>query len=147
MFYIEGEGIDNAAVEERIARILSYLGKDGDFSVHFISDDEIRKLNSEYRGKDEPTDILTFAISDGDSFPEVEGEPLDLGDVFISLESMRRNAAAFSVTEDEELSRLLIHGILHLLGYDHATKDFSAEPMLIRQEEMMRTLGFVHDIG
>ena len=55
---------------------------------------------------------------------------------------MHRNAKAFSVSDDEELHRLLIHGVLHLLGYDHATNDFSTEPMLIKQEGMMRELGF-----
>ena len=137
-----GSGIDEKAVSEALDSILSYLGESGDFSLHFVSDDEIRALNRDYRGKDEPTDILTFALSDGEAFPSFEGEERELGDVFISLESMRRNASAFSVPEDEELHRLLIHGLLHLLGFDHATNDFASEPMLIRQEEMMRSLGF-----
>ena len=55
---------------------------------------------------------------------------------------MRRNAASFSVSEEEELRRLLVHGILHLLGYDHATNDFASEPMLMKQEKMMADLGF-----
>ena len=142
MFYIEGEGIDEADVTAAVERILSYLGEDGDFSIHFVSDEEIRALNRSYRDKDEATDILTFALSDGDAFPEIEGEEKELGDIFISLESMHRNAEAFSVSDDEELHRLLIHGILHLLGYDHATNDFSTEPMLIKQEGMMKELGF-----
>ena len=137
-----GSGIDEKAVSEALDSILSYLGESGDFSLHFVSDDEIRALNRDYRGKDEPTDILTFALSDGEAFPSFEGEERELGDVFISLESMRRKASAFSVPEDEELHRLLIHGLLHLLGFDHATNDFASEPMLIRQEEMMRSLGF-----
>ena len=142
MFYIEGEGIDEADVTAAVERILSYLGEDGDFSIHFVSDEEIRALNRSYREKDEATDILTFALSDGDAFPEIEGEEKELGDIFISLESMHRNADAFSVSDDEELHRLLIHGVLHLLGYDHATNDFSTEPMLIKQEGMMKELGF-----
>ena len=142
MFYIEGEGIDEADVTAAVERILSYLGEDGDFSIHFVSDEEIRALNRSYREKDEATDILTFALSDGDAFPEIEGEEKELGDIFISLESMHRNAEAFSVSDDEELHRLLIHGVLHLLGYDHATNDFSTEPMLIKQEGMMKELGF-----
>ena len=142
MFYIEGEGIDEADVTAAVERILSYLGEDGDFSIHFVSDEEIRALNRSYRDKDEATDILTFALSDGDAFPEIEGEEKELGDIFISLESMHRNAEAFSVSDDEELHRLLIHGVLHLLGYDHSTNDFSTEPMLIKQEGMMKELGF-----
>ena len=143
MYYIEGGSIDEKAVGSIVDRILSYLGAEGDFSIHFVTDSEIRSLNNDYRSRDEATDILTFALSDGEAFPEVEGEEKELGDIFISLESMKRNAEAFSVPEDEELHRLLIHGILHLLGYDHATNDFQSEPMLIRQEEMMRELGFI----
>ena len=143
MYSIYAEpGIDEREVAEALDSILSYLDESGEFSLHFVSDDEIRDLNRDYRGKDEPTDILTFALSDGEAFPTFEGEERELGDIFISLESMRRNAAAFSVPEDEELKRLLIHGTLHLLGFDHATNDFASEPMLIRQEEMMRSLGF-----
>ena len=143
MYSIYAEpGIDEREVSEALDSILSYLDESGEFSLHFVSDDEIRAFNRDYRGKDEPTDILTFALSDGEAFPTFEGEERELGDIFISLESMRRNAAAFSVPEDEELKRLLIHGTLHLLGFDHATNDFASEPMLIRQEEMMRSLGF-----
>ena len=143
MYSIYAEpGIDEREVSEALDSILSYLDESGEFSLHFVSDDEIRALNRDYRGKDEPTDILTFALSDGEAFPTFEGEERELGDIFISLESMRRNAAAFSVPEEEELKRLLIHGTLHLLGFDHATNDFASEPMLIRQEEMMRSLGF-----
>ena len=60
--------------------------------------------------------------------------------MFISMDAMRRNAAEFSVSEDEELFRLLVHGILHLQGYDHKTNDFSSEPMLIRQEEIIQAI-------
>ena len=142
MFYIEGEGIDEKSIESAVSQILSYLDADGDFSIHFVTDDGIRALNREYRDKDEATDILTFALSDGEAFPEIEGKEKELGDIFISLESMRRNAASFSVSEEEELRRLLVHGILHLLGYDHATNDFASEPMLMKQEKMMADLGF-----
>ena len=63
MFYIEGEGIDEADVTAAVERILSYLGEDGDFSIHFVSDEEIRALNRSYRDKDEATDILTIYSS------------------------------------------------------------------------------------
>lgn len=141
MHYIEGIEDENR-IEEILNSILSYLGEDGDFSLHFITDEEIRDLNREYRGMDNPTDILTFAINDGEEFPMPEEEK-ELGDVFISLDSMRRNAESFGVDEDEELKRLLVHGILHLEGYDHSSNDFASEPMLIRQERIMKELGFL----
>ncbi len=145
MHYIEdGMGcIDAGQVDAWISSILSYLGEDGDFSLHFISDDEMRELNSQYRGKDEPTDILTFAINDGDAFPSFEGEEKELGDIFISIDSMNRNADSLSVDRSEELRRLLVHGILHLRGMDHSTNDFSSEPMLMEQERIMADLGFL----
>lgn len=145
MHYIEdGMGcIDAGQVDAWISSILSYLGEDGDFSLHFISDDEMRELNSQYRGKDEPTDILTFAINDGDAFPSFEGEEKELGDIFISIDSMNRNADSLSVDRSEELRRLLVHGILHLCGMDHSTNDFSSEPMLMKQERIMADLGFL----
>ena len=94
MHYIEDESgnVDTEQVGKWVDAVLSYLEEDGDFSLHFISDEEMRILNREYRGKDEPTDILTFAINDGEEFPSFEGEEKELGDVFISIDSMHRNA-------------------------------------------------------
>ncbi len=145
MYYIEdnSSSVNLESVREWLDKILSYLSESGDFSLHFISDEEMRALNKEYRDKDEPTDILTFAINDGFDFPSVEGEERELGDVFISLDSMKRNAKMLGVDESEELRRLLVHGVLHLRGMDHQTNDFSSEPMLIEQERIMKDLGFL----
>ncbi len=129
--------------EEKIGMYLDLFSKElslkGDYSVSFVSDDEIRELNFEYRGKNECTDILTFAFADTDPFPNPEGS-VELGDIFISLASMKRNAEAFGVSEDEELRRLLLHGLLHLMGYDHKSNDFEKEEMLIKQEEILSRL-------
>ena len=140
MFEVYGaEGVDKEAIEKDLSSILSIIGDNGDFSVHFVSNDEIKELNKVYRDKDEATDILTFTLSDGCEFPVVEESP-ELGDIFISLESMKRNAEAFCVDAGEELRRLLIHGILHLNGFDHKTNDFTSEPVLIRQEALIDQL-------
>ena len=64
----------------------------------------------------------------------------EMGDIFISLDTMRRNAEEFGVGEEEELSRLLLHGILHLRGLDHKTNDFEKEEMLKEQEEVLTKL-------
>lgn len=144
MYYVEDENsaIDKEKLEKDIDALLSYLEETGDFSIHFISDDEMRVLNRDFREKDEPTDILSFAINDGEAFPFEEGEEKDLGDIFISVESMRRNASSFGVSDGEELRRLLVHGLLHLRGMDHETNDFASEPMLIEQERIMHALGW-----
>ena len=150
MYYMEiAENItvDESLVKETLDKILSYLDENRDFSLSFIDDVEMRDLNFEYRGIDSPTDILTFAINDGEEFPIVfeedgfEDLEEEMGDVFISLESMHRNAVEFGVSDEEELKRLLVHGVLHLRGLDHATNDFASEPMLIEQERIMAELG------
>ena len=142
MYYIENEegAVDTSEVEKDLDALLAYLDEDGDFSIHFITDEEMRNLNNSFRGKDEPTDILSFAINDGDEFPSMEGEEREIGDIFISVESMKRNAESFSVSAGEELRRLLVHGLLHLRGMDHSSNDFSSEPMLIEQERIMKAL-------
>ena len=142
MYYIENEegAVDTSEVEKDLDALLAYLDEDGDFSIHFITDEEMRNLNNSFRGKDEPTDILSFAINDGDEFPSMEGEEREIGDIFISVESMKRNAESFSVSAGEELRRLLVHGLLHLSGMDHSSNDFSSEPMLIEQERIMKAL-------
>jgi probable rRNA maturation factor len=139
-------------VLSRLQKILAELGKEScEFSVSFVSDDSIQELNKTYRGKDEPTDILSFVqmddVQDFD-WPDLEYEEAEegedgntiLGDIVISLDTLQRNAQSFTVSPDEELFRLLIHGILHLLGGDHETNDES-EPMLIQQEEILSRLG------
>ncbi len=144
MYYIENddERIDEEEVKKSLDIFLGYLNEKRDFSLNFISDDEIQALNKEYRGIDTPTDILTFALQDGDEFPTF-GEAEELGDIFISIDSMKRNAIDFKVSEDEELKRLLLHGILHLRGLDHKSNDFLTEPMLIEQERILKALGMV----
>ncbi len=139
MYTLETNGfeIDGEKIGKSLDYFIKRINLDGNFSVTFVSDEEIEELNREYREKDEPTDILTFALSDGDEFPNPEGEK-ELGDVFISLESMRRNAREFEVPDDEELERLLLHGLLHLSGMDHKSNDFSSEEMLLLQEKILR---------
>ena len=143
MYYIENNDsrINVDDISKALDVLLDYLDEKRDFSLHFVSDDEIQELNREYRNIDSPTDILTFAINDGDEFPIVDEEEEELGDVFISIDSMQRNAKEFSVKEEEELKRLLLHGLLHLRGMDHKTNDFNTEPMLIEQEKILKALG------
>ena len=113
----------------------------------FVTDEEIRNLNREYRDLDMPTDILTFRLDDTPSFPiSFDEEEMmvpdeeEMGDIFISLDTMRRNALEFGVREEEELSRLLLHGLLHLRGLDHKTNDFDKEEMLKEQESVLAKL-------
>jgi len=104
-----------------------------DLSVLFCDDQAIRALNKKYRNIDEATDVLSFALG------ETEGQRFLPGDIAISLETLEENARRFGVSPDEELRRLLIHGILHLGGMDHASND-KEEPMLALQEKILEEL-------
>ena len=150
MYYVENETeekVDLKEVRAILKKIVSYYGEKRDFYVTFVTDSEIQELNKEYREIDAPTDILTFRLDDTPSFPiSFEDEDVDflnneeMGDIFISLDTMRRNAEEFGVREEEELSRLLLHGILHLRGLDHKTNDFEKEEMLKEQEDVLAKL-------
>jgi probable rRNA maturation factor len=118
--------------------VLDRLGLDGwDLAAVFCGDAYIRGLNARFRGKDEATDVLSFSL--GETVEE-NGETRYLpGDIVISLETLTENAGYFQVSPDEELRRLLIHGILHLNGMDHAT-NADIEPMLALQEALLSEL-------
>jgi probable rRNA maturation factor len=110
-----------------------------ELSVLFCGNQFIQSLNLRYRGIDSPTDILSFP------YLQLEGEMtgdeslVPAGDIVISLEEMQANAEQAGVGAEEELRRLLIHGILHLAGFDHATNEES-EPMLRQQEALLKEL-------
>jgi probable rRNA maturation factor len=145
---VRAEEVPPPAWENRLhaysLRILDCLRRDGwDLSVLLCNNAYIRSLNARFRNKDEATDVLSFTlgttVSDDDT-----GESRYLpGDVVISLESLAENAEYFHVSQDEELRRLLIHGILHLDGYDHDTND-RTEPMLQLQERLLVQLAGEH---
>ncbi len=120
-------------------RVLAHRGEDGwDLSFLLCGDGTMRSLNSQYRGKDESTDVLSFEL--GETVEDEDGsERWAAGDIAISLETLKKNAEYFSVSEDEELRRLVIHGILHLSGMDHEDND-AARPMLALQERILADL-------
>lgn len=118
------------------------------FSVSFIDEDQMHSLNLQYRGIDDSTDILSFAVRDGnDDFAFISGRGRyeNIGDILICPEVCIRNAQIFNITAREELHRLLVHGVLHLSGMDHLSND-ATEPMLIHQEDIMNKL-FINPKG
>jgi rRNA maturation RNase YbeY len=118
-------------------RLLSALGLDGaELSVLLVSDAEMRRLNRTYRGKDRSTDVLAFAQAEGEG-----GAPAGLlGDVVISVDTAKRQAAARGASIGRESERLLIHGVLHLLGYDHERSAVEARRMQRRERLLARRL-------
>lgn len=126
------------AAKRFMLTVLDQLQRDNwDLSVLFCRDPYIRSLNERFRQQDEATDVLSFAL--GETITEA-GELRYLpGDIIISLETLAENARYFKVSEDEELRRLLIHGMLHLDGWDHVTNG-THEPMLQLQEHLLAEL-------
>lgn len=121
-----------------LEEVLKSVGlKDVEFSVSFVDEDHMHDMNLEYRGIDDSTDILSFAAQDEDpsgiTFVNGDLSQTVLGDILICPNVMARNAQTFGVPVQEELRRLLIHGVLHLSGENHETNDAS-EPMLVKQE-------------
>jgi probable rRNA maturation factor len=109
---------------------------DAELSVLLVSDREIHRLNRDWRGKDRPTDVLSFSQQEGDG-PAPVGL---LGDVVISVDTARRQAGERGVSLADESERLLIHGVLHLLGYDHERSSAEARRMQRRERLLARRL-------
>ena len=110
-------------------------------SVLFTDDVKMQELNKTYRSKDKPTDVLSFSMRDGDEFPSVE-EVENLGDIIVSVDTAMRQAKEFGVSIEDEIKRLLVHGCLHLLGYEHeGVSDERAREMFDRQEEVLAGIG------
>ncbi len=101
-------------------------------SVAVTTDAEIHALNRRYAAEDRPTDVLAFSQEEGEAFVSAPDELRHLGDVVISLETAERQAAEAGHDLDAEMAHLLAHGILHLLGYDHAA---AAEEREMRERE------------
>jgi probable rRNA maturation factor len=101
--------------------------RDAMLSIAFVTSAAIAKLNRQYLGHTGPTDVISFSF----------GEPL-VGDIYISPDVARRNASQFGVGIREELTRLVIHGVLHVTGHDHPADARSASPMWKRQERLVR---------
>lgn len=115
-----------------------------ELSISFVSDDEIQKMNQEYRGIDAPTDVISFALEDeaeGEiAFERICGMPVLLGDLIISMDTMKKQAVEYGHSEARELGFLALHGFLHLLGYDHMNET-DEKKMFGRQDELLAAFG------
>jgi probable rRNA maturation factor len=103
----------------------------GEVSITLLDDDGIRSMNQEYFQKDGPTDVIAFPLHG-------PGEPV-LGDIYLGFEQARRQASELGIPLEEELPRLTIHGVLHLLGYQHPDgEERLGSEMFRRQEELLK---------
>ncbi|WP_258877723.1 rRNA maturation RNase YbeY [Candidatus Xianfuyuplasma coldseepsis] len=121
-------------VIERVLQIGSKMLKKESYSITIIlvDDEEITALNSQYRDKSQPTDVLTFP----------DGYMHHLGDVFISMETCERQAIIYEHSLERELGFLAVHGLLHTLGYDHHTPEEETE-MFQLQEQILQQANVV----
>ncbi len=132
-----------------VERLLKYAAEkeltegDSEISISFVMNDDIQEINKTYRGKDQPTDVISFALEEmGEGEIEISGigGPRVLGDIVISIERAREQAVEYGHSFDRELGFLTLHGFLHLLGYDHM-EDQDEKRMFAKQKELLDGYG------
>lgn len=120
------------------------VAADSEVSVTFTDNQRIQEINRDYRGKDEPTDVISFALEEmGENEIEIsgaEGLPCVLGDIIISVTRAKEQAAEYGHSFDREVGFLAVHGLLHLLGYDHMTAEEEAI-MFQKQKNILNEYG------
>lgn len=127
----------SAAEKRRIKKIVELffkkMEKTGQASVHLVGERTMKRLNNRFRQKNKVTDVLAFAAQEGKRLP---AEAEDWGDIFICLPQIKKQAAVFGVTVENELERMLAHGLLHLWGHDHE-RPRQARRMFALQEKLV----------
>ena len=140
---------DQARLERLARAILSNVGEtSAELGIMFVGDQRMRGLNRRYRGKDRTTDVLAFAMRDAftpHALRRAQGRPSRLmpdmlGDVVISVHTAWRQGKEAGRSLDEELAWLLVHGILHLCGYDHERSEKEARRMHRRERMLLRSI-------
>jgi probable rRNA maturation factor len=121
-------------LRKEINSLLRLLGKgDAELSVLFVDDEEIADINRRYLDRNGPTNVISFSMRDGE-WGEIN--PHVLGDIVISVDTAHRDALHEGLSFDDEITYLLIHGLLHLLGYDHVRSDEDREIMEKKEKEI-----------
>lgn len=127
-----GCNFDYSYLDKIINKTLEMEGVDSSiFSIVFIDDEKMHELNKTYRGIDRTTDVLSFAFEDNNKLCY---NIRQLGEIFISIPRMQEQAKEYGHSESRELSFLVVHGLLHLLGYDHTKGEKEEKEMFSKQE-------------
>ena len=124
------EFLNNVCKDEKLDNVM--------FNVIIVDNKKIHELNKEYRGIDRPTDVISFALEDDHSFNR--SDIRILGDIYISIDKVRSQALEYQHSFKRELYFLAIHGLLHLLGYDHMNPE-DEKVMFSKQEEVLSRYG------
>lgn len=127
-----GFNLNKNNIKKGIKKILEEEKKQNfDINIIFINNQNIKEINLEYRSKNYPTDVI--------SFPVENSKKMVRGDIFISLEKVKENAVKYGEKFKNELKKIIVHGVLHLIGYDHVKKN-QKEKMYIKQENYIKFL-------
>ena len=131
--------IDKRMIRSTVLKILKTLGcADKEISLSFVDDEKIKKLNIQYMGKDKATNVLSFSLLEGE-YGNIN--PQILGDIIVSVETAQRDTLYGKLTIDQEIDFLIIHGILHLLGYNHEnTTKRETNKMQQKEKELFTTI-------
>lgn len=139
---VRASGVDGRALKRTLRTLLHAVDQsNASISLSLVNDSAIREMNRAHRRVDSPTDVLSFPIDDPPVSSMTDAPERMLGDIVISLDTARRQASDYDATLQAELYRLLIHGLLHLLGHDHMKA-----PERARMEAQERRLAQVIDL-
>lgn len=138
--------------QDEIARIIQYMAdhltlpENTEVSIILVDNETIHQINKKSRGKDYPTDVISFALDDDDTDEDIFGQlsdelPLLLGDIYISIDKAKEQAEEYQHSFETELAFLVVHGFLHLNGYDHQEPK-EAEEMFGLQNQLLEELGY-----
>lgn len=139
-------GLYDEAAEALIKKVLQkgaeirQVPDSAEISILLCGNQEIHQLNQQYRGVDAPTDVLSFALNEGEKDPREE-EPV-LGDIVISLDRAAEQAAEYGHSREREVAYLAVHGFLHILGYDHQQEE-DKKKMRQAEEEILGACGIL----
>lgn len=135
--------VDPAAVRQLARTVLEGERAEVDeVGIVFIEDVYSRELNRRFRAIDKPTDVLAFPLSDD---PDADPPDRYLGEVYVNVDRAAVQSEEYGVSLSQEIARLLVHGLLHLLGYDHETSPAEAKRMRTREEHFLHELGALGD--
>lgn len=146
------DGIEAAIAADEMERIAALvLDEEGVqrpclVSVSIVDDDRMHELNLEWRGKDKATDVLSLECERPDDPDLADGEPCELGDIVLAPAYIERQAEELDTTAADETRLLFVHGMLHLLGYDHIQDD-EAEVMEAREDELLQKVATDENLG
>ena len=134
----EISGISRKKIKRNLTKLLSDLGcHDKELSILFTDDNRMAQLNDRYLGRKGSTNVLAFPMSDGEG---PDADSVMLGDVVISSDTALRESEELEETLEHTVDRLLIHGVLHLLGFDHTKSEVEAERMEKEEKRLMELI-------